>query len=124
MPVPNFSFNLTGLGGQFDFESPFLEGYQILPRYAQDLEIITSNENIELEESIEVYPNPSYGFFNVKMSTRADRIQVHNVLGQTIFTKSKPSMVEQIPCATWDSGTYLIHVFLSKKVEIFMVNKY
>ena len=124
MVVPNFSFNLTGLGGQFDFDSPYLEDYQILPRFFEDLEIVTSNENIVLEESIEIYPNPMHEIFNVKMPSHADKIQVHNILGQAIFTKPNPSLIEQIPSSTWDSGTYLVRVFYSKKVKVFMVNKY
>lgn len=34
---PTFSFDLVGIGGQFDNSSPFLEGYQIFPRSITDL---------------------------------------------------------------------------------------
>ena len=37
LPVPEGGFNLTGLVGQFDSSSPYLESYQILPRYAADI---------------------------------------------------------------------------------------
>ena len=37
--APTESFNLTGLGGQFDSSSPHTSGYQILPRYMADLEV-------------------------------------------------------------------------------------
>ena len=43
LPAPTGAFNITGLGGQFDNDNPdslFLDGYQLLPRYAADLEII------------------------------------------------------------------------------------
>ncbi len=36
-PVPEGSFDLVGIGGQFDDESPFLQGYQVLPRSAADI---------------------------------------------------------------------------------------
>lgn len=36
--APGYNFNLTGIGGQFDSSSPYLEGYQIFPRYSQDIE--------------------------------------------------------------------------------------
>ncbi len=42
--APTGTFHLTGLGGQFDFSSPYLEGYQILPRYMADIEIIMEND--------------------------------------------------------------------------------
>ena len=40
--APASAFNLTGLGGQFDSSSPYLGGYQLLPRYMADIELITT----------------------------------------------------------------------------------
>ncbi len=40
LPAPISAFNITGIGGQFDSSDPYTEGYQLLPRYAADLEII------------------------------------------------------------------------------------
>lgn len=34
---PQGTFTVVGIGGQFDSDSPFDEGYQILPRYLEDL---------------------------------------------------------------------------------------
>ncbi|MFK8006200.1 MAG: DUF5689 domain-containing protein [Saprospiraceae bacterium] len=42
LPAPTGAFNITGIGGQFDSSDPYTEGYQLLPRYAADLEIIPS----------------------------------------------------------------------------------
>ncbi|MCH2214713.1 MAG: T9SS type A sorting domain-containing protein [Flavobacteriales bacterium] len=36
-PAPVGSFELTGIGGQFDFAAPFDEGYQLLPRSSADI---------------------------------------------------------------------------------------
>lgn len=123
MDIPNFSFNLTGLGGQYDFEAPYLEGYQILPRYFEDLEIVTSDENVLLEEKIQVYPNPVNEAFTIEMTDKANRIQVDNFLGQTIFAKSNPLLVEQVQCATWGAGIYLVRVFYEKKTKMYMIVK-
>ncbi|MFK7755532.1 MAG: lamin tail domain-containing protein [Flavobacteriales bacterium] len=35
--VPEGTFTLTGIGGQFDSSSPYDEGYQIFPRYIEDV---------------------------------------------------------------------------------------
>lgn len=40
LPAPTGHFNLCGIGGQFDSSSPFDEGYQIFPRYNDDIKII------------------------------------------------------------------------------------
>ncbi|HMO40196.1 MAG TPA: DUF5689 domain-containing protein [Saprospiraceae bacterium] len=36
--VPTGTFSLTGIGGQFDTSSPFTAGYQIFPRYIEDID--------------------------------------------------------------------------------------
>lgn len=33
-------FNITGIGGQFDNSAPYTDGYQMLPRYAADIETL------------------------------------------------------------------------------------
>ncbi|MCZ4410731.1 T9SS type A sorting domain-containing protein [Cryomorphaceae bacterium 1068] len=36
-PAPTGEFDVVGIGGQFDFSSPFLSGYQLLPRTSADI---------------------------------------------------------------------------------------
>ncbi len=36
--APSGLFTVTGVGGQFDFGSPYTEGYQIFPRFATDID--------------------------------------------------------------------------------------
>ncbi len=43
--APEGTFNLTGIEGQYDSNSPYLEGYQVFPRYLADVE--TADCNIE-----------------------------------------------------------------------------
>ena len=38
LAAPTGTFNVTGLGGQFDNSAPFDEGYQLLPRYMADID--------------------------------------------------------------------------------------
>ncbi|MBK9108085.1 MAG: lamin tail domain-containing protein [Saprospiraceae bacterium] len=42
---PTGKFNITGIGSQFDASSPYFDNYQIIPRYLQDLELITATDN-------------------------------------------------------------------------------
>ncbi|MEM7368968.1 MAG: Calx-beta domain-containing protein [Bacteroidota bacterium] len=37
MPAPSGLFNVAGIGGQFTFDDPPLDGYQLLPRYMPDI---------------------------------------------------------------------------------------
>jgi len=75
------SFNLIGIGGQFSSTSsaPFLDGYQINPRYISDFELhkpnsILENRNLQLT----IYPNPSNGLFTV----------INPLIGKSIVTVS------------------------------------
>lgn len=55
--APMGNFNLSGIGGQFDPDEPYTEGYQILPRYNADIDFINSAEDMILQE-ISLHPNP------------------------------------------------------------------
>lgn len=54
--APNYKFNLTGIGGQFDNSGPYLDGYEIFPRYSQDLEKTSSI--YDKADIFVAYPNP------------------------------------------------------------------
>ena len=47
IPRPDKPFNVTGLGWQFTFDTPAIEGHQIIPQFMTDIEIL---------------PDPSVGF--------------------------------------------------------------
>ena len=49
--VPEGTFNLIGIGGQFDRDAPFTDGYQIIPRYQPDIDLLTSTIDRSLKES-------------------------------------------------------------------------
>lgn len=115
IPVPNFSFNLTGLGGQYDSDNPFLEGYQILPRYSEDLEMITSTSKLSFNHKIKFYPNPTTELLNIEMNQHADKIEIYNILGQPIFIKETPELSEKLNTQTWTSGMYTITVFFKNE---------
>jgi len=86
------TFNITGLGGQFDPEAPFLEGYQLLPRYLEDLDILSSIIDRELGEQISVFPNPAKDKVFVNLQTEVSLLSLRNALGQEVqrLTQVRP----------------------------------
>jgi len=59
MAIPPYAlFSVTGIGGQFDFDAPFDEGYQLLPRYMEDITEIVSVVDPTISEKVSFYPNP------------------------------------------------------------------
>ena len=77
-------FNLTGIGGQFDPDEPFLEGYQLLPRYAEDLDIISNTLDQTLGAAIEVFPNPASERVHINLGQAVQLLSLRNALGQEV----------------------------------------
>lgn len=76
MMGPDATFDVIGLGGQFDSSSPYDEGYQILPRYNNDIqikpEIIGGDQMICPGDSIKVdYQNVTYDWFGSNATTQS-----------------------------------------------------
>ncbi len=109
MPAPTFTtFNATGLGGQFDSSSPYDEGYQILPRYMEDLDEVVSVVDPEIGNYIEFFPNPVTDVLNIKSDINIDVIQISNVLGQKVMTLIKPESSEELNVSDLSPGIYVI----------------
>lgn len=81
-----WDLTITGLGSQFDLSSPFNEGYQIVPRYSSDIEVIDylAVDNRQ-ENSITIFPNPILNSFTVEGLTTAGTVELINQLGETVF---------------------------------------
>ncbi len=124
MDVPLFSFNLTGLGGQFDTDVPYLEGYQILPRYFEDLEMITSTEELNIDATIDLFPNPVSDFLNIKMVELANQLIIRNALGQVVYTLQQPDYWEEINCHDWESGVYFVTISYEERESTFRILKF
>jgi len=78
-------FNLTGIGGQFDSEAPFDEEYQLLPRYEEDLDIISSTVDQKLGSAIKVFPNPAREQLTIALDTDVALLSLRNALGQEML---------------------------------------
>ncbi len=64
-PAPLGTYHVIGIGGQFDGDAPFLDDYQMLPRFPSDFIPVTNVEDILTEDQVHIAPNPSSGLFNV-----------------------------------------------------------
>ncbi len=49
MAAPQGTFNVTGVGGQFDSSAPYFQGYQIFPRSAADIDPYDTGGNTGIE---------------------------------------------------------------------------
>lgn len=109
MPIPTGDvFNFTGIGGQFDSDEPWNEGYQIFPRYTSDIEGFVSTINPGLENKINFYPNPTSDVLQIRSEIQLDNIRIINMLGQQVAELQNPNVNENINVNNWQSGVYMI----------------
>lgn len=92
--VPVGKFDVTGIGAQFDPSNPYLDGYQILPRYMSDLKIISANSDHEIPSLINIYPNPVFHTINIKSNLKFDFLQLIKQDGRVYFNAEFQPRVE------------------------------
>ncbi len=108
MPAPDYAFHATGLGGQFDNQGDCDAGYQFLPRYADDLEMIVGTEEPAWAASIRLSPNPTHNYLNIYSPQALDRIELRDLTGRVHFRAEKT--VDQIDLSKLPTGFYLLHM--------------
>jgi len=84
---------MIGVGGQFDFNSPFLDSYQVFPNSWSDITICRNTVGIDEAEvedfgGLSIYPNPTNGEFTIQTSgLKASNalLQVRDVSGRVVL---------------------------------------
>ncbi|HMQ49554.1 MAG TPA: Ig-like domain-containing protein [Saprospiraceae bacterium] len=108
MPAPNGVFHVTGIGGQFDSSEPFDEGYQLLPRYMEDIDIVSSVNDPALGAQIRVFPNPASQQLFIRSETELDRVSISNSFGQVVLHNTQPGQVLDIQLQHLPAGIYAL----------------
>ena len=104
--APTGIFDLIGIGGQFDFDEPYLEGYQLFPRSLADFIEVSSTEDVRLSSSVVISPNPVSDMLTIKGLKEFERITVINSVGQAMGTFNQNTIgVSHLP-----SGLYFLQI--------------
>ncbi len=120
---PDYVFNLTGIGGQFDENPPYDDGYQIFPRYLQDIERTTSIIDPKLGRSLRLYPNPVLDRLEVNADLAFDRIEISNAIGQRILRIYAPDRNTSIDMTDFAPGIYTITVVKDGRIWTEKISK-
>jgi plastocyanin len=102
------TFNVTGIGGQFDADAPFDSDYQILPRYLEDLDVMTSTNDFNATKGFSFYPNPASHTVEVRLEEQYDVLQITDIVGTTHYLLRNPDLTEHIDLSDFSAGMYLI----------------
>lgn len=110
-PAPTGTFNLTGIGGQFDNTSPFTEGYQIFPRYQQDIQLISASREPEFPDfGLSVFPNPARETTRLTSKIPFSYLRITDNAGTIVRDYQFAPVLElNIPLQGLTSGVYHIH---------------
>lgn len=111
----NQVFNLVGLGGQYDFSSPYFSGYQIWPRYREDLQIVTSSVN-KLVGNVRVFPNPVRDRLGIATDGHTiERIILYDLCGSKLLDRPFTSelMIDGL-----SGGMYLMKLISSSDGQL------
>lgn len=108
MAAPEGPFNVTGLGGQFDNDSPFTDGYQLLPRYAQDIELVSAVVDPQLAQLIRIYPNPAESYLWIRTEQPFDGLRMSDAQGRRVLSVSDLQPMTRLDISQLPKGMYTI----------------
>ncbi len=108
LAAPTGPFDLTGLGGQFDASNPFTTGYQVLPRYDDDIDLIVGTQEADFGAEVSLSPNPASSLLLIEMSSTFDRITILNAKGQEIKNYYSPDSQHKVDVSLYKAGVYFV----------------
>ncbi len=99
--------SVIGIGGQFDGDAPYDSGYQIFPRFNEDLMCVLSNNNLNDDGEIKLISNPVQDRLNIDTEVSIDRYRIFDLSGKLIQngTYSSSIFVDQLM-----SGMYFLQL--------------
>lgn len=116
-------FNLTGVGSQFDGTAPRTEGYQILPRFAADVDKQVGIKEINLNNFV-VSPVPATDVLNISFDFDANEnatIQLVNVIGKVVAAQNinlvNGTNKNTINVTNLNAGFYVLQIRTSNGVS-------
>lgn len=106
--APVAPFDVTGLGGQFDASNPFTSGYQLLPRYNDDIDATVGTKEADFSQEVSLSPNPASSLLRIEMATSFDRLTIMNAKGQVVKTFHQPDGLHKVDVSLYKSGIYMV----------------
>lgn len=121
MEAPEGIFNLVGIGGQFSSTSaPFLDGYQILPRYAADFDFGTSTQESR-QMQVKVYPNPASYELIVESNDMIGLCEIFDLSGKLVFRQPTVGDKNVLMVDNFPTGSYIMRLYSAGSMEIIRV---
>jgi Lamin Tail Domain/Secretion system C-terminal sorting domain len=108
------SFNITGVGRQADFNSPFDSNYVVWARNradVQEIRVVGVNEYQNANYSVLVFPNPAQAAFSIQSEVAIESVTVINTIGQIVENHQNINQNQfQIQTQNLNNGLYLLQI--------------
>jgi hypothetical protein len=106
---------LTGTSSNFVSGNAAINGNTVSASFTSTCQVISGVHDIKAENGFDLYPNPSYGFITVDLSTTShvsdyQTISIINALGEIVSTKQAVSNTITLDTEHLTSGIYFIKV--------------
>jgi hypothetical protein len=115
-----FDFTAAAVGTTYDVTGVmtwFKTGaiYEILPRTADDVDIVNAIENINNYE-FNVYPNPVENILHINNTNNISRIVVSNVLGQSVSSINVENTNIEVSFDGLNKGIYFVSLYCNESI--------
>jgi plastocyanin len=120
--APVAPFDVTGAGAQYDTSSPYLDGYQLLVRYAADIQSVSNTNDLTSLGDINISPNPSVNTVNINTKIKGiEYLEIYNLVGEKVFESTYTNSVD---ISRFNTGVYIIqltkgnYIYTEKMIKI------
>jgi len=114
--APTGTFNVIGIGSQFDSASPYFDGYQLFPRNPLDIGFVNVDDLLQSMELI-VLPNPVKNHFSIiSAENRLDKVMIFDQSGRKVAEYNDVETGVALSVADLNDGMYFIRVVDGTKV--------
>lgn len=117
----NATFTVTGLGAQFDTSEPYTEGYQIMPRGPEDVEIISAVSDLLDADAIGMFPNPAETQVTFETAYQIENIAIYDYTGRCLLWYD--SRKRSVNVGSLHPGLYLVEVQTSEGLWVAPLSK-
>ena len=94
----------------------FQETFQIVPRFLEDMEIVTSVDDV-LVSGINLFPNPARDQFTITASSNINAIVITDITGKVVFNDVVNNTEVRIE-NQFETGIYIVHIHTDEGVSM------
>ena len=117
-PDPNQLYSITGIGGQFDNSLPYDDGYQLLPRYAEDIDFVESTENAFRTGALRNFPNPASHTVRIEGDRIMESVELYDLNGKLQRRVNCAATQTDIDVTMLPPGMYLLRVTAERQTHL------